>query len=58
MKEYTVEIDTTEGLDYLVMNEKPTDENVTELFILYKNDEAGESLRNARLLSWREIKED
>ena len=51
-KQYTWELETTKGLDYLVLY---GDENVEEMFELYKNDEAGEHLKNAKLISYRRI---
>ena len=51
-EQYTWELETTEGLDYLVLY---GDENVEEMFELYKNDEAGEHLKNAKLISYRRI---
>jgi hypothetical protein len=51
-EQYTWELETTKGLDYLVLY---GDENVEEMFELYKNDEAGEHLKNAKLISYRRI---
>ncbi len=60
MKQYTVEIHTTKGIDYLILDQetKPTRGDVEALFELYKNDEAGENLKGAKLLSWQIISED
>ena len=54
MAQHTYEIVTTEGLDYLVLEDG---ENIEEVFESYKNDEAGEYLRkeNAKLLRYRQI---
>lgn len=54
MAQQTYEIETTEGLDILVIEEG---DNVEEVFELYKNDEAGEYLKkaNAKLLSYELI---
>ena len=57
-KEYTVAIETTAGLDYLIMTEKPTDESVKREFELYQNDEAGQYFEGAKLLSWELVRED
>lgn len=53
-EQYTWEIETTEGLDYLVLY---GDEDVEEVFERYKNDEAGEYLKkaDAKLLSYQRI---
>lgn len=54
MAQHTWEILTTEGLDYLVLGEG---DDIKEVFELYKNDEAGEYLKetNAELLEYRRI---
>lgn len=54
MAQHTYEIETTEGLDILVIEDY---ENVEEVFERYKNDEAGEYLKkqNAKLLSYELI---
>lgn len=51
-EQYTWELVTTKGLDYLVLF---GNEDVEEMFELYKNDEAGEHLKNAKLLSYERI---
>lgn len=51
-EQYTWELVTDKGLDYLVLL---GDEDVEEMFDLYKNDEAGEHLKNAKLLSYKLI---
>lgn len=54
MTQQTYEIETTEGIDYLVIEKG---DNVEEVFERYKNDEAGEYLRkaDAKLLSYEII---
>lgn len=54
MAQHTWEILTTEGLDYLVLED---DDNIEDVFELYKNDEAGEYLKkaDAKLLKYRKI---
>lgn len=54
MAQHTYEISTSEGIDYLVLED---DDNIEDVFELYKNDEAGEYLKkaNAKLLSWKKI---
>lgn len=54
MAQHTWEILTTEGLDYLVLEE---DDDIEGMFELYKNDEAGEYLKeaDAKLLEYRQI---
>ncbi len=54
MAQHTWEITTTEGIDYLVLEEE---DDIEEMFELYKNDEAGEYLKetNAELLEYRRI---
>lgn len=51
-EQHTYELETTEGLVYLVLN--PGDD-LEEQWELYKNDEAGESVKNAELISYRKI---
>ena len=54
MAQHTWEILTTEGLDYLVLED---DDNIEDVFDSYKNDEAGEYLKktDAKLLKYRQI---
>ena len=61
--QYTVEIETKNGyLDYLIISlptkEKLTEEIIKEEFNLYKNDEAGEHLKNDKLVSYVLIRKD
>ena len=51
---HTYRIETTEGIDYLIIEDY---ENVEDVFELYKNDEAGEYLKinDAKLLSYELI---
>lgn len=54
MAQHTYEIETTEGLDYLILEDG---DDIEDVFERYKNDEAGEYLKkaDAKLLSYREI---
>lgn len=45
MSQLTYEIETTEGLDILIIEDY---ENVEEVFERYKNDEAGEYLKKSK----------
>lgn len=61
--EYTVGITTKGGfLDALIItlpeDEELTDEIIEEQFDLYKNDEAGELLKDDELDSWDIVRED
>ena len=61
--EYTIAIETKNGcLDYLIINlpenEELTDEIVLEQFDLYKNDEAGEHLKDDELTAWGLVRKD
>lgn len=61
--EYTVQIETkNKFLDALIIclpeDEKLTDEIVLEQFDLYKNDEAGELLKDDELESYTIIRKD
>lgn len=50
----TYEIEATEGIDYLVLD---NGEDIQEIFERYKNDEAGEYLKkaDAKLISWEVV---
>lgn len=50
--QHTYELETTEGLVYLVLEEG---DDLEEQWELYKNDEAGEAVKDAELLSYRQI---
>ena len=52
--QHTFEIETSVGIDYLILEEG---DDIEEIFELYKNDEAGEYLKNedAKLISYRRI---
>lgn len=52
MTQHTYEIETTAGICYLVLED---DEDVEELFELYKKDEAGEAFKDAELLSYAQV---
>jgi len=51
-KQHTYEIETTEGIDYLVLD---LGADIREQFELYKNDEAGEHFKDAELISWERV---
>lgn len=52
--QHTYQIESTEGIDYLVLEEG---DDVEDVFERYKNDEAGEYLKlnDAKLLSYELI---
>lgn len=54
MTQHTYEIETTEGIDYLILEDG---DNIEEVFERYKNDETGEYLKkaDAKLLSYKLI---
>lgn len=54
MAQHTYEIETTSGIDYLVLEDG---DDIEDVFERYKNDEAGEYLKkeDAKLLSWTKI---
>lgn len=61
--EYTIQITTKSGMiDYLIMdlaeNKELTDDAVLEFFDLYKNDEAGQALKNEELENYIIIRKD
>lgn len=51
-EQQTWELETTEGLVYMVLNDG---EDIEEQFELYKNDEAGEPIKNAKLIQYTRI---
>lgn len=53
-KQHTYEIETTEGIDYLVLE---SGEDIEDVFERYKDDEAGQYLKDAdaKLISWEQI---
>lgn len=51
-EQQTWELETTEGLVYMVLNDG---ESIEEQFGLYKNDEAGEQIKNAELIQYTRI---
>lgn len=51
-EQQTWELETTEGLVYMVLNDG---EDIEEQFELYKNDEAGEQIKNAELIQYTRI---
>lgn len=46
--QHTWMIETDKGIDYLVLDEE---DDLETQFELYKNDEAGQSLKDAKLIS-------
>lgn len=51
-EQQTWELETTDGVVYMVLNDG---EDIEEQFELYKNDEAGELIKNAKLIQYTRI---
>ena len=51
-EQQTWELETTEGIVFMVLNDG---EDIEEQFELYKNDEAGELVKNAKLIQCTRI---
>lgn len=51
-EQQTWELETTEGIVFMVLNDG---EDIEEQFELYKNDEAGELVKNAKLIQYTRI---
>jgi hypothetical protein len=51
-EQQTWELETTEGIVYMVLNDG---EDIEEQFELYKDDEAGEPIKNAKLIQYTRI---
>jgi len=51
-EQQTWELETTDGIVYMVLNDG---EDIEEQFELYKNDEAGELIKNAKLIQYTRI---
>lgn len=49
MSQQTYEIETTEGIDYLIIEDG---DDIEEVFERYKNDEAGEYLKKNQMQSF------
>jgi capsid protein len=51
-EQQTWELETTEGIVFMVLNDG---DDIEEQFELYKNDEAGELIKNAKLIQYTRI---
>jgi hypothetical protein len=51
-EQQTWELETTEGIVYMVLNDG---EDIEEQFELYRDDEAGEPIKNAKLIQYTRI---
>ena len=51
-EQQTWRLETTEGIVFMVLNDG---EDIEEQFELYKNDEAGEPIKNAQLIQYTRI---